>query len=57
MGTVDFKVDATAPTGGTAYDGTSGDQDWNDGSLTSISGNRTGIDATVSGVQKYEYAI
>lgn len=56
-GTVDFKVDATAPTGGTAYDGTSGDQDWNDGSLTSISGNWTGIDATVSGVQKYEYAI
>lgn len=57
VGTVDFKVDATAPTGGTAYDGTSGDQDWNDGSLTSISGNWTGIDATVSGVQKYEYAI
>lgn len=56
-GTVDFKVDATAPTGGSAYDGTSGDQDWNDGSLTSISGNWTGIDATVSGVQKYEYAI
>jgi len=53
----DFGLDTTAPTGGTVYDGTSGDQDWNDGSLTSISGNWTGFDASVSGLNKYEYAI
>ncbi|QQR77515.1 MAG: hypothetical protein IPJ67_05325 [Candidatus Moraniibacteriota bacterium] len=56
-GTMDFKVDATAPTGGTVYDGTSGDQDWNDGSLTQISGNWTGFNTDVSGLSKYEYAI
>jgi|GEM_PF-1969756 len=57
--TVDMKADATAPTGGSIYDGTSGDQDWNDGSLTSISGNWTSIvpDSNVSGLQKYEYSI
>ena len=53
----DYGIDTTAPTGGTVYDGTSGDQDWNDGSLTSLSSNWTGFDATVSGLNKYEYAI
>ena len=54
---IDFRTDATAPTGGSVYDGTSGDQDWNDGSLTQISGNWTGFNADTSGLQKYEYAI
>lgn len=53
----DFGIDTTAPTGGSVYDGTSGDQDWNDGSLTSLSANWTGFDATVSGLNKYEYAV
>ncbi len=53
----DFGIDTTAPTGGTVYDGITGDQDWNDGSLTSISGNWTGFDASASGLNKYEYAI
>lgn len=55
--TIDFRVDATAPTGGNVYDGTSGDQDWNDGSLTQISGNWANFNADTSGLQKYEYAI
>lgn len=55
----DFGVDTTAPTGGTVKDGTAADQDYNDGSLTSISGNWTGTepDSTVSGLSKYEYSI
>lgn len=53
----DYGIDTTAPTGGSVYDGTAGDQDWNDGSLTQISGNWTGFDASVSGLLKYEYAI
>jgi hypothetical protein len=56
-GTIDFRVDATAPTEGTVNDGTSGDDDWNNGSLTQISGNWTGFNADTSGLQKYEYAI
>ena len=55
--TIDFRLDATAPTGGTVYDGTTGDQDWNDGSLTQISGNWLSFNADSSGLQKYEYAI
>jgi len=53
----DYGLDTTAPTGGSVYDGLSGDQDWNDGSLTQISANWTGFDASVSGLNKYEYAI
>lgn len=56
-GTVDFKVDATAPTGGTVNDGTSGDENWNDGTLTSLSSNWSSFDSNVSGLSKYEYAI
>lgn len=59
LATLDFKVDATAPTGGTVKDGAAADQDWNDGSLTQILGNWTGTtpDAGVSGLLKYEYSI
>ncbi|QQS15430.1 MAG: hypothetical protein IPK84_03610 [Candidatus Moraniibacteriota bacterium] len=56
-GTMDFKVDATAPTGGTVNDGTSGDENWNNGTLTSLSSNWSGFDANVSGLNTYEYAI
>lgn len=61
-GTMDMKVDATAPTGGTVKDGqiSGGDLDWNsDGSLTSLLANWTGTEPSsgVSGVQKYEYAL
>jgi hypothetical protein len=53
----DFGVDTTAPTGGTAYDGTSGDQNYNDGSLTELSGNWTGFSSGASGLNKYQYAL
>lgn len=53
----DFGIDTTAPTGGTVNDGTGADQDWNDGSLTDLSGNWSGIDSSVAGLDKYEYAI
>ncbi|MFC1652019.1 beta strand repeat-containing protein, partial [Patescibacteria group bacterium] len=53
----DFGIDTTAPTGGTVYDGVSGDQDWNDGSLTTLEANWTGFDSTISGLDKYEYAM
>ncbi len=52
----DYGIDTTAPTGGTVNDGTSGDQDWNDGTLDSISANWSGFDASVSDLDKYEYA-
>ena len=41
----DFGLDTTAPTGGTVYDGLAGDQDWNDGSLTSLDSNWLNFDA------------
>ena len=53
----DFGVDTTAPTGGTVNDGTSTDVGYNEGSLTELSANWSNIDSTVSGLQKYEYAI
>ena len=55
----DFGIDTTAPTGGIVKDGTTSDQDWNDGSLTEISANWTGTEpsSTASGLLKYEYAI
>ena len=53
----DFGTDTTAPTGGTVNDGISGDQDWNDGSLTTLEANWTGFDASVSGLDYYEYAM
>jgi len=55
----DFGIDNTAPSGGTIKDGTSADQDYNDGSLTSISANWTGTEpnSNVSGLLRYEYAI
>lgn len=58
----DFGVDTTAPNGGTVKDGTisGGDLDWNtDGSLTQLLANWTGTEptSTVSGLQKYEYAL
>ena len=56
-GTVDFKVDATPPTGGTVNDGTGADVDYNDGSLTTLSANWSGFDSSVSGLNKYQYAI
>ncbi|MDO8472146.1 MAG: hypothetical protein Q7S64_03315, partial [bacterium] len=53
----DFGVDTTAPTGGTVNDGTGADAAYNDGSLSSLSANWSGVTATVSGLLKYEYAI
>jgi len=53
----DFGIDISPPTGGTVYDGITGDQDWNDGSLTVIESNWTGFNCGASGLQKYEYAI
>lgn len=61
-GTMDFRVDATAPTGGTVNDGqlVGGDLDWNtDGSLNQYLANWTATppDASVSGLLGYEYTI
>lgn len=55
----DFGVDTTAPTGGTVFDGTttSVDAAYNDGSLSSLSANWSGFDATVSGLARYDYSI
>ena len=53
----DFGVDTTAPTGGIVNDGTGADTGYNDGSLSSLSANWSGVSSTVSGLQKYEYAI
>jgi hypothetical protein len=57
--TRDFGIDTTAPTGGVVYDGTSTgfDMSVNDGSLSSLSANWSGFDASVSGLSKYEYSI
>lgn len=52
----DYGIDTSGPTGGTVLDGTSGDQDWNDGSLDELSANWNSFDASVSGLDKYEYA-
>lgn len=55
----DFGIDTTAPTGGTVYDGTTTDvdADFNDGSLSSLSANWSGISVAVSGLSLYEYSI
>lgn len=55
--TRDFGIDTSAPTSGTVNDGTGADQDWNDGSLTSLSANWNSFDSSASGLQKYEFAI
>ncbi len=53
----DFGTDTTAPTGGVVFDGTGADQDWNDGSLTTLEANWNSFDSTVSGLDKYEHAM
>ena len=55
----DFGYDTTAPSGGTVYDGTSGGSDsaFNDGSLSSLSANWSGISTSASGLLRYEYSI
>lgn len=53
----DYGIDTSAPTGGTVNDGSGADQDWNDGTLDSLSANWSGFDASVSGLDKYEYAV
>ena len=59
---VDFRVDATAPTGGTVNDGqiSGGDLDWNsNGSLTEYLANWTASQpsSAVSGLLRYEYGL
>ncbi|MGA2667039.1 MAG: hypothetical protein ABSE91_03030 [Patescibacteria group bacterium] len=49
--TVDLKVDATAPTGGSVTNSA------NTGSLTQLGATWSGFDATVSGLLKYQYAV
>ena len=55
----DFGLDTTAPTGGTVYDGIAAgvDGSYNDGSLSSLSANWSGVSAAASGVLRYEYSI
>jgi hypothetical protein len=59
--TVDFKVDASAPTGLTVYDGAdSTDDEYNTGALNSLSAYWTAANFNVSGgltPNKYQYAI
>ena len=59
ISTMDMRIDATSPSGGTVKDGITADQDWNGGELNIISANWTGTepDITVSGLNKYEYAV
>lgn len=56
---IDFGIDTSSPSNGTVYDGLEigVDKDFNDGSLSSLSANWSGIDATVSGLDHYEYSI
>jgi hypothetical protein len=62
-GTMDFKVDATAPTGGTVKDGTDDtDDDYNGGSLSALSGYWAASEPTFdlsgkSATNVYQYAI
>jgi hypothetical protein len=58
-GVLDFSVDATAPTGGTVYDGTEllVDKDFNDGSLSQLSASWDNFDATTSDLSRYDYSI
>ncbi len=55
----DYGFDTTAPSGGTVYDGTSvgSDSAFNDGSLSSLSANWSGISSSASGLLRYEYSI
>lgn len=55
----DFATDATAPTGGTVFDGTNAgvDATFNDGSLSTLSANWSGFSAGVSGLLRYDYSI
>lgn len=55
----DFGSDTTAPSGGTVYDGTSAgnDSSFNDGSLSSLSANWSGISSNASGLLRYDYSI
>lgn len=53
----DFGIDTTAPTGGTVSDGTGVDIGYNNGSLSSLSANWTGVVSTAAGLNKYEYGI
>ncbi len=54
-GVIDFKVDATAPTGGTVNDGAGADIDWNNGSLVAMEANWSGFNFDTSGIDKYDY--
>lgn len=55
----DFGIDNTAPATGTVYDGIvmATDADYNDGSLTKLFGNWSGVTDTQSRIEKYQYAI
>jgi hypothetical protein len=55
----DFALDGTPPTGGTVFDGSSVgvDQTFNSGSLSSVSANWSGVTATLSGLNFYEYSV
>ncbi len=55
----DFGIDTTPPSGGTVYDGTSVgvDSSFNNGSLSSLSANWSGVNTNVSGLASYDYSI
>lgn len=53
----DFGIDTTAPTGGTANDGTGGDANYNNGSLDTLSANWSGFNGNASGIASYDYSI
>ena len=56
-GTIDIRVDATAPVAGTANDSLGSDTEYNDGSMTSMSANWSGFSDVTSGLDIYKYSI
>lgn len=55
----DFGIDTSAPTTGTVYDGSSAgvESSYNNGSLTTLSGNWSGFADASSGIASYDYSI
>lgn len=58
-GFLDFGTDTSNPSGGTVYDGTTTgvDINFNNGSLSTLSANWSGVNPAISGLSSYDYSI